>query len=36
MSKKLIIFQNKELFNILYEIHENLGFKLEFLKKNMN
>ena len=33
MSKKLIIFQNKELFNILYEIHENLGFKLEFCEK---
>ena len=33
MSKKLIIFHNKELFDILYEIHENLEFKLEFCEK---
>ena len=33
MSKKLIIFQNKELFNILYEINENFEFKLEFCNK---
>ena len=33
MSKKLIIFQNKELFNILDEINENFEFKLEFYDK---
>ena len=33
MSKKLIIFQNKELFNILDEINENFEFKLEFCEK---
>ncbi len=30
MSKKLIIFQNKELFKILNEINENFEFKIEF------
>tara|TARA_B100001121_G_C18590796_1_gene574528 strand:- start:23 stop:598 length:576 start_codon:yes stop_codon:yes gene_type:complete len=30
MPKKLIIFQQKELFNILYEISEYFEFKLEF------
>ena len=33
MSKKLIIFQNKELFNILDEINENFEFELEFCDK---
>ena len=33
MRKKLIIFQHKELFNILYEIGENFEFKLEFCEK---
>ena len=33
MSKKLIIFQNKELFNILDEIIENFEFKLQFCEK---
>ena len=33
MCKKLIIFQHKELFNILYEIGENFEFKLEFCEK---
>ncbi len=33
MSKKLIIFQYKELFNILNEINENFEFKLEFCEK---
>ena len=33
MSKKLIIFQNKELFKILNEINENFEFKLEFCEK---
>ena len=30
MSKKLIIFQNKEFFNILNEINKNLDFNVEF------
>ncbi|MDA9751889.1 winged helix-turn-helix domain-containing protein [Candidatus Pelagibacter sp.] len=30
MTKKLIIFRYKELFNILEEINENFEFKLEF------
>jgi len=33
MSKKLIIFQHKELFKILNEINENFEFKLEFFDK---
>ena len=33
MRKKLIIFQHKELFNILDEISENFEFKLEFFEK---
>ena len=33
MSKKLIIFQNKELFNILDEIKKKFEFKLEFCDK---
>ena len=33
MTKKLIIFQHKELFNILNEINEHLKFKLEFCEK---
>ena len=33
MSKKLIIFQHKELFNILSEIKENFDFELEFCDK---
>ena len=33
MDKKLIIFQHKELFNILYEINKNFEFKLEFCEK---
>ena len=33
MSKKLIIFRYKELFNILEEIKENFEFKLEFYEK---
>ena len=33
MSKKLIIFQHKELFKILKEINENFEFKLEFCEK---
>ena len=33
MSKKLIIFQNKELFKILNEINKNFEFKLEFCEK---
>ena len=33
MSKKLIIFKNKELFKILNEINENFEFKLEFCEK---
>ena len=33
MTKKLIIFRYKELFNILEEIKENLEFKLEFYEK---
>ena len=33
MSKKLIIFQNKELFKILNEINENFEFKIEFCEK---
>ena len=33
MNKKLIIFQNKELFKILNEINENFEFKLEFCEK---
>ena len=33
MSKKLIIFQYKELFKILKEINENFEFKLEFCEK---
>ena len=33
MSKKLIIFQNLELFKILNEINENFEFKLEFCEK---
>ena len=36
MSKKLIIFQNKELFNILDEINENFEFKLEFYDKEQD
>ncbi len=36
MSKKLIIFQNKELFNILDEINENFEFKLEFCDKEQD
>ena len=32
MTKKLIIFRYKELFNILEEIKENFQFKLEFYK----
>ena len=30
MNKKLIIFQNKELFKILNEINKNFEFKIEF------
>ena len=33
MNKKLIIFENKELFNILEEINENFEFELEFSEK---
>ena len=33
MTKKLIIFRYKELFNILDEIKENFEFKLEFYEK---
>ena len=33
MTKKLIIFRYKELFNILEEIKENFEFKLEFCEK---
>ena len=33
MSKKLIIFQNKELFKILNEINKNFEFKLEFCEE---
>ena len=33
MTKKLIIFRYKELFNILEEIKENFEFKLEFFEK---
>ena len=33
MSKKLIIFQNKELFKILNEINKNFEFKIEFCEK---
>ena len=33
MNKKLIIFENKELFNILDEINEIFEFKLEFCEK---
>ena len=33
MTKKLIIFRYRELFNILEEIKENFEFKLEFYKK---
>ena len=33
MTKKLIIFRFKELFNILEEIKENFEFKLEFYEK---
>ena len=33
MTKKLIIFKYKELFNILEEIKENFEFKLEFYEK---
>ena len=33
MTKKLIIFRYKELFNILEEIKENFEFKLEFYDK---
>ncbi len=33
MIKKLIIFQHKELFNILNEIKEHFEFKLEFCGK---
>jgi len=33
MSKKLVIFQHKELFNILSEIKENFDFELEFCDK---
>ncbi len=33
MTKKLIIFRYKELFNILKEIKENFEFKLEFYEK---
>ena len=33
MNKKLIIFQNIELFKILNEINENFEFKLEFCEK---
>ena len=34
MTKKLIIFRYKELFNILEEIKENFEFKLEFYEKD--
>ena len=33
MTKKLIIFRYKELFNILEEIKENFEFKLEFYER---
>ena len=33
MTKKLIIFRYKELFNILEEIKENFEFKLKFYEK---
>ena len=33
MNKKLIIFENTELFNILDEINEIFEFQLEFCKK---
>ena len=33
MTKKIIIFRYKELFNILEEIKENFEFKLEFYEK---
>ena len=33
MTKKLIIFRYRELFNILEEIKENFEFKLEFYEK---
>ena len=33
MNKKLIIFESKELFNILNEINEIFEFKLEFCEK---
>ena len=33
MNKKLIIFENKELFNILDEINAIFEFKLEFCEK---
>ncbi len=33
MTKKLIIFQHKELFDILNEINEHLDFNLEFCEK---
>jgi len=33
MTKKLIIFRYKELFNILEEIKENFEFKLEYYEK---
>ena len=33
MTKKIIIFRYKELFNILEEIKENFEFKLEFFEK---
>ena len=33
MTKKLIIFRYRELFNILDEIKENFEFKLEFYEK---
>ena len=35
MTKKLIIFRYKELFNILEEIKENFEFKLEFYEKEI-
>ena len=33
MSKKLIIFQHKELFNILNEINKHFEFKFELCEK---
>ena len=35
MTKKLIIFRYKELFNILEEIKENFEFKLEFYESEI-